>query len=591
MEKLNNNLPTFTRAVSSEDVLNIVQQKYVSQESLTALTGVVQEIDEKPNIKTEVVKEFLGETTKTVKTLTYNGSIDCDHWLRQYFRTVFGQRLLHTSAKNDCARGVELPPGVHVQKERMSFREPLENFNYTNGIYEFLDILENRTHEIFDNCTPSDLQNVPSKYYKRGYTQCHQEITSYLNKEYSELTSVEKFMVFHAKVCHLSNEVNIENFLENQCSPLFPLDDKFDDKMLRESVVGQALIKNTNLTADFTRQIVEKRGAFVNTLIEISSPECRKILTNLQESHKLFLQWRFDEIGNLSHKLTSVENQNLLSPKSLTFDQLSNFVENTFDHTQYRSLRDWPTEIIHQALYKYANHLGLTDIGGGLPTHIKILNLQKQRVDIERFGLMDITKFEKLNAANIRLEEKLNEGLFHDETILVFDSKEAKEFHEKLTQSEPCLPKSLANLLVKNYGITDLDVLRKKTEEKDLLKETGFGLAKLGQVEEFFSSLDNKKLEENLTEFSQKPTKNFVEIEQSFHKNANEVFSEKEDFKLIIPPKNEPVLQKLEITSKTEPAQRKPQSNLETDSEKTERERIVGGLVHSIFKRIAEANQ
>lgn len=306
LENQNDNPLSFTVALTSENILSKVQAIEPEKNVMSTLTSTVLDLTEKQNSEKNIIEGLVGSTEESVRPLTYESRIDGDHWLRKNLRAALKQRLLTTKASNDQARSVELPIPAHVAKETVDFAEP-DNINYSNGLEIFLKTMEGRVHDKINNCSPSQLYNMPAEAYNKAYSTSHQVKLKELNERYPTLTSREKYMVFHAELALLSDQENLDSFLENQLSPPVSLEDQFNGKVLRNTIVGQNIKKNLNLSADAVRKVAGERGAFIKTLAEFCSPNGAKVLQNIKSRHECFVKLRFSEIAEFTHDLSLAE--------------------------------------------------------------------------------------------------------------------------------------------------------------------------------------------------------------------------------------------------------------------------------------------
>ena len=286
VENQNNNPLSFsfTVALSSDDILSKVQVVESEKSVISALTETVFNITEKQNSEKDIIQGLVGSTEQLLKPLTYESRIDGDHWLRKNIRTPLKQRLLNTKAGKDQGRCVEVPIPTHIAKETVNFAEP-EDINYGKGLDTFLNTLEKRVHDKINNCSSSQLYNVAPEIYNKAYSFSHQRRLKELNQRYPTLTSREKYMVYHAELAFLSDQESLDSLLENQLSPPFFLEDQFNVKLLRNTVVGQNIQKSINLSADVASKVAGERGAFIKTLAEFCSPDGGKELQNIKDRH------------------------------------------------------------------------------------------------------------------------------------------------------------------------------------------------------------------------------------------------------------------------------------------------------------------
>ncbi len=340
---------------------------------------------------------------------------------------------------------------------------------------------------------------MPAEKYNKAYSTSHQIKIKELTGRYPTLTSREKYMVYHAELASLSDQENLNSLLENQLSAPLSLEDRFDGKILRNTVVGQNIQKNLNLSADLARKVASERGAFIKTLAEFCSPDCAKVLENIQERHQSFIKLRFSEIKEFTHELSPEDEKRLLQPESLTHKLFEKHLESG---SKFSSINYLPYELVDDVLYKQAKILGLTDVGNKLPSPSRLITLQQQEKTLTKFGLENPVKFEYLETHNDALNKKLSEEELTGNYCKLpeFETVKAQELHDFLTKNETKLPKSLADLLVKKYGIHNLNELQTKTNDRSLLNEIGFGENKLNQLQTFFTTLESQqtKLQSNL---------------------------------------------------------------------------------------------
>ncbi len=109
-----------------------------------------------------------------------------------------------------------------------------------------------------------------------------------------------------------------------------------------------------------------------------------------------------------------------------------------------------------------------------------------------------------------------------------FETVEAQELHGFLTKNETKLTESLADLVVKKYGIHDLKELRTKTNDRSLLNESGFGETKLNQLQTFFNILEKQEtaLQSNLDFVANLEEGSSDSEDPVFRKAAKTVFDE-----------------------------------------------------------------
>jgi hypothetical protein len=584
LENQNNNPLSFTVALSSEDILSKVQAIEPENKVISTLTATILDMTEKQNLEKDLIEGLVGSTEQTLRPLTYESQIDGDHWLRKNLRAALKQRLLNTKASNDHARCVELPIPAHIAKETVNFAEP-EDINYSQGLDTFLNTMEKRVHDKINNCSPSQLHNMPAEAYNKAYSISHEVKRKELNQRYPTLTSREKYMIYHAELAFLSDQENLDSLVENQLSPPVSLDDQFNGKVLRNTVVGQNIKKNMDLSADVARKVAGERGAFIKTLAEFCSPEGAKVLQNIKDRHESFVKLRFNEIKEFTHELSLADENKLLNPESLI---KTLFEKHLQTGSKFSSVNEIPQDLVDDVLYKHAKFLGLTDVGSKLPSSLRLLTLEQQEKNLTNFGLENPVKFEYLETHNSALTKKATDKSLTGNSCALpeFETVEAQNLHDFLTKNEIKLPKSLADLLVKKYGIHNLNELQTKTIDKSLLNESGFGENKLNLLENFFSTLDNQQTElqsnldivATLEEQSLKPGP----VDPIFRKAANKVFGAGSKYKIDITQKN---------VSNEDKAQAIIDCIETREREESERRKIVADMVSSIMQNVIKNNQ
>ncbi len=369
LEKQNKNPLSFTVALSSEDFLSKVQETRPEDEVLSDLRTTVLDITKNPGSEKALIENIVGSTEELLNPLTYQSKIEGDHWLRKNLRAALKQRLLDTKSTNDQA---QVPVPAHDFKEKVNFAEPVD-INYSHGLDNYLQTLEERVHNKISECPSADLYHMPAKEYNKAYSTCHKVKIKELNQRYPTLTSREKFMVYHAELASLSDQDNLNSLLENKLSTPLYLEDRYDGKILRNTVVGQNIQKNLNLSADLARKVAGERGAFIKTLAEFCSPDCANVLENIQDRHESFVKLRFNEIKEFTHELSPEDEKRLLQPESLTHKLFKKHLESG---SKFSSVKEMPQDLVDDVLYKHAEFIGLTDVGNRLPEPLRVLTLK-----------------------------------------------------------------------------------------------------------------------------------------------------------------------------------------------------------------------
>lgn len=245
-------------------------------------------------------------------------------------------------------------------------------------------------------------------------------------------------------------------------------------------------------------------------------------------------------------------------------------------------------KLIDDVLYNHAKFLGLTNVGSKLPSSLRFLTLEQQEKNLINFGLENPNKFEYLELHNNELTKIVTDkGLTGNNCVLPeFKSVEAQNFHDFLTKNEVKLPRSLTDLLVKKYGIHNLDDLQTKVIDKSLLNESGFGESKLNQVEKFFSTLATQqtKLQANLDIVAtlEKQSLKPGPVDPIFRRAANKVFSAGSKYKIDITQKN---------VSNEDKAQEIIDCIETREKEESERRKVVANMVFTIMQKVVKNNQ
>ena len=91
-------------------------------------------------------------------------------------------------------------------REKFTNFKKTEKFNYTSGLKEFLKVILNRVHLLFNNCYASDLCNKPIQKYQDAYTKCLETKRAEMYDKSSNLSERERFMIYHAKIARIFDQ-------------------------------------------------------------------------------------------------------------------------------------------------------------------------------------------------------------------------------------------------------------------------------------------------------------------------------------------------------------------------------------------------
>ena len=316
------------------------------------------------------------------------------------------------------------------------------------------------------NTTPSQRRYVSVEQYQAAYTECFNAKTEEMNERYSNVTEREKLMIYHANVARIADQQDLERFQENHISTL----------TLRKGALGQKIEKNINTAVDLLRQTAAQRGGFIKTLAEFCSPECAEILNDIQKEHEYSVKSNFVRIEALTHPLSKEQKEELFNPPSLTKTLFERFYNE--ESGKVESLNQ---EQMDQVLYAHSRHMGLINIGYGLPSSAPVLNYQTQEAQV---SAGDISTAEKALDENTDILTLLVEdpALIGDSRKVPFEfaNSKAQELHTFLI--EHGIAKGLAEKIVRDSDIGSIEALQAALNDGTFRNIGGVGAEKEKKV-------------------------------------------------------------------------------------------------------------
>lgn len=212
---------TFDDVLSAESVLELDLFKDCHNDKtqlISKLTEVVDNFNAYPRTTQENEGRLtLGQKKTDLGRLTYETQIDSDHVIRTPLRTFLQQRLLNGKASNDNSLAVELPIAVHKKKEASTDFKEGDTITYDSGsgLSPFLDNVETSIGVAIDECSPSELYNVPAEVYKNAYANCIKAKKAEMTSRYPELNQGELLKIYHAHALIATDQYTLDTVYES----------------------------------------------------------------------------------------------------------------------------------------------------------------------------------------------------------------------------------------------------------------------------------------------------------------------------------------------------------------------------------------